>query len=236
MTKGISLPLAREIPLRARVEFTRSGVTLAGRVIGISRRLVLVLGFALLTAGMPLEPALAAGEATTVVIDFGNRALQMLNDPQLSPAERQKRFAALLDQDFDFVKTGRFVLGRYWQSATDQEKQEFAPVFHDYLVQSYSAFFNEFTGTSFKVTGERPEGPGSTMVSTTVIRRYEPTTAKVDGRVSMEGGSPKNTDVSLERISMPPGYRQEFAAVIERSGGGVSGLIAQLRTKTNSAN
>ena len=36
MTKGISLPLAREIRLRAQVEFTRSGVTLAGRVIGIS--------------------------------------------------------------------------------------------------------------------------------------------------------------------------------------------------------
>jgi len=36
MTKGISLPVAREIPLRAQVEFTRSGVTLAGRVVGIS--------------------------------------------------------------------------------------------------------------------------------------------------------------------------------------------------------
>jgi hypothetical protein len=29
-------PLARDIPLRARVEFTQFGVTLAGRVIGIS--------------------------------------------------------------------------------------------------------------------------------------------------------------------------------------------------------
>ena len=30
------MPLARVIPLRAQVEFTRSGVTLAGRVVGIS--------------------------------------------------------------------------------------------------------------------------------------------------------------------------------------------------------
>ena len=36
MTIGTFLPLAREIPLLAQVEFTRSGVTLAGRVIGIS--------------------------------------------------------------------------------------------------------------------------------------------------------------------------------------------------------
>ena len=32
----VSVPLAREIPLRARVEFTQLGVTLAGRVVGIS--------------------------------------------------------------------------------------------------------------------------------------------------------------------------------------------------------
>jgi hypothetical protein len=32
----IPMPQVREIPLRAQVEFTRSGVTLAGRVIGIS--------------------------------------------------------------------------------------------------------------------------------------------------------------------------------------------------------
>jgi hypothetical protein len=36
MRTTIALPLAREIPLRARVEFTRSGVTLEGRVVGIS--------------------------------------------------------------------------------------------------------------------------------------------------------------------------------------------------------
>jgi len=36
MRRVIYLPLAREIPLRAQVEFTRSGVTLAGRVVGIS--------------------------------------------------------------------------------------------------------------------------------------------------------------------------------------------------------
>src|SRR5215468_2054390 len=131
----------------------------------VSRRLLL-LGLALLVAGMPAVPALAAGEAAAVVTDFGDHMLQMLSDPQLSPAERQKRFGALLDKDFDFAKIGRFVLGRYWQTATEPQKQEFAPVFRDYVVQSYSVRFGEFTGASFKVTGERPESPTSTIVGT----------------------------------------------------------------------
>jgi hypothetical protein len=36
MRRFIALPMAREIPLRSQVEFTRLGVTLAGRVVGIS--------------------------------------------------------------------------------------------------------------------------------------------------------------------------------------------------------
>jgi phospholipid transport system substrate-binding protein len=201
----------------------------------VSRRLVLAFGFALLAAGTPRAPALAASDAAAVVTDFGTHMLQMLNDPQVPQAERQKRFGALLDKDFDFVKIGRFVLGRYWQTASDPEKQQFAPVFRDYVVQSYSVRFGEFDGVTLKVTGERPEGPGSTIVSTTVMQRGAQTPAKVDWRVSTETGSPKITEVIVDGISMSLTHRQEFSSLIERSGGGVSGLIAQLRAKTNIA-
>lgn len=199
----------------------------------VSRRLVLISGFALLTAAAPL--ARAAGEASAVVTDFGNHMLQMLSSPQLSPADRQKQFGALLDKDFDFATIGRFVLGRYWASATDQEKQEFAPVFRDYVVQSYSVRFGEFSGASFKVTGERPESPTSTIVSTTVMQKNNPSPAKVDWRVSTATGAPKITEVIVDGISMSLTHRQEFASLIERQGGGVAGLIAQLKAKINVA-
>jgi len=201
----------------------------------VSRRLALVFGLALLAAGTPVAPALAAGESAAVVADFGDHMLQMLNGPQISPADRQKRFGALLDKDFDFVKIGRFVLGRYWNTATDQEKQQFAPVFRDYVVQSYSVRFGEFGGASFKVTGERAENPTSTIVSTSVMQRNSPTPAKVDWRVSNDTGSPKITEVIVDGISMSLTHRQEFASLIERSGGGVGGLIAQLKAKINVA-
>ena len=201
----------------------------------VSRRLALVFGLALVVAGAPVAPALAAGEAAAVVADFGDHMLQMLNDPQVPPAERQKRFGALLDKDFDFATIGRFVLGRYWNTATDQEKHEFAPVFRDYVVQSYSVRFGEFGGASFKVTGERPESQLSTMVSTTVMQKNNPNPAKVDWRVTNVTGSPKITEVMVEGISMSLTHRQEFASLIERSGGGVGGLIAQLKAKINVA-
>jgi phospholipid transport system substrate-binding protein len=201
----------------------------------VSRRVALISGFALLATAMPLAPVLATGEASAVVTDFGNQMLQMLSGPQLSASERQKRFGALLDKDFDFATIGRFVLGRYWATATDQEKREFAPVFRDYVVQSYSVRFGEFTGASFKVTGERAESPTSAIVSTSVMQRDNPTPAKVDWRVATDASSPKITEVIVDGISMSLTHRQEFASLIERSGGGVSGLIAQLKSKINIA-
>ena len=201
----------------------------------VSRRLALIAGLALLVSTAPLAPASAAGDASAVVTDFGNQMLQMLSNPQIPPSERQKRFGALLDKDFDFATIGRFVLGRYWATATDQEKQEFAPVFRDYVVQSYSVRFGEFTGASFKVTGERPESPTSTIVSTTVMQKNNPTPAKVDWRVSTAEGAPKITEVIVDGISMSLTHRQEFASLIEREGGGVTGLISQLKAKINIA-
>ena len=59
----ISLPQAREIPLRAHVEFTRSGVTLEGRVVGISHddpmRYDLRLENGAIVSNIP-EPAIGA--------------------------------------------------------------------------------------------------------------------------------------------------------------------------------
>lgn len=200
-----------------------------------SRRQVLVFGLALMAGSTPRAPALAADDAASVVTDFGNHMLEMLNEPKLSPPERQRRFGALLDKDFDLAKTGRFVLGRYWLTATDQEKQQFVPAFRDYVIQSYSARFGDFTGVTFKVTDERPEGPGTTVVSTTVKQRNDPTPSKVDWRVSTDTGSPKITDVIVDGVSMSLTHRHEFTSMIERSGGGVPALIGQLRAKTNVA-
>jgi phospholipid transport system substrate-binding protein len=95
--------------------------------------------------------------------------------------------------------------------------------------------FGEFGGASFKVTGERPESPTSTIVSTTVMQKNNPSPAKVDWRVSTASGSPKITEVIVDGISMSLTHRQEFASLIERQGGGVAGLIAQLKSKINIA-
>ena len=197
------------------------------------RALIPALGFLGALALAPLSGiAAAATEPAGVVSDFGDRTLQMLGNQSLSQPDREKQFGALLDQDFDFQIISRFVLGRYWQSATDQQKEEFTKVFRDYVVLAYANRFNEFSGASFKVTGQRAENQETEIVNTLVQRREGGQPAHVDWRVHKVGDGYKITEVIVDGISMSLTHRQEFAAIIERNGGNIGDLIAQIRQRT----
>ena len=202
----------------------------------VLRRLAFsALGLLLLAlAFVPAPETRAATDPAGVVTDFGNRALKMLNDPGISDGERRKRFRSLLDEDFDFDIVSRFVLGRYWQGASEAERRDFAVVFKDYVVQSYSNRFNEFGDTTFKVTGQRAEGETATVVRTDVSRKGG-APAKVDWRVTKVAAGYKITEVTIDGVSMSLTHRQEFAAIMEKNGGHVSDLITALRNKLASA-
>jgi phospholipid transport system substrate-binding protein len=197
------------------------------------RALIPALGVLGMLALAPLSGvAAAATEPTGVVADFGDRTLQMLGDQKLTQPDRESRFGALLDQDFDFQTIARFVLGRYWQTASDDQKQQFAKVFRDYVVLAYANRFNEFSGASFKVTGQRAESETTELVSTQVQRRDGSAPAHVDWRVRKGADGYKITEVIVDGISMSLTHRQEFASIIERNGGNIGDLIAQLRQRT----
>jgi len=194
-----------------------------------------VLYFAMIflyCAVAPAGPVAAAADPQTVVTDFGNNALAMLGDPHLTPDQRRQRFHDLLDQDFDFSQVARFVLGRYWQPATAEQRQQFAAAFENYVVVAYSNRFDDFIGTTFKVTSERPQSADIVIVRTDVTRHDGGPPAHVDWRVSQVGGAYKITEVSIDGISMSLTHRQEFASVMERNGGNVADLITQIEQRT----
>lgn len=185
---------------------------------------MLVLG--VLCFAAPRETA--AQDARAFIGTLGAQAIQVLG-PSVPPAQRLVRFRELFHQDFDVPGIGRFVLGRYWRTATPQEQQEFLTLFQEYIVRAYSARLGEYGGEPFRVTGARPNGE-ETVVSSEILRPNG-NRIEVDWYLVGQGGRFKITDVYVGGISMKVTQRDEFAAVIQRSGGRVEGLLAQLRQK-----
>src|SRR2546421_161946 len=81
--------------------------------------------------------------------------------------------------------------------------------------------------------GNRASG-GETVV-TSEIARPNGSRVLVDWYVIERGGAPRITDVYVGGVSMKVTQRDEFASVIQRNGGRVDALLAQIRQRIATA-
>ena len=179
------------------------------------------------------SPAAAAADPTALVSSLGSRALEVLGKGT-SESQRVARFRELLREDFDIPGIARFVLGRYWNTASEEERREFVKLFEEYVAQAYATRLAEYAGEKFKVTGSRPEGDGA-IVSSQILRPAGSAPIKVDWRLTGRNGIYKISDVAVDGISMAVTQRSEFASVIQHNGGQLQGLITMMREKTGGA-
>ena len=178
-------------------------------------------------------PAAAAADPTALISSLGSRALEVLGKGT-SESQRVARFRELLREDFDVPGIARFVLGRYWNTASEEERREFVKLFEEYVARAYATRLAEYAGEQFKVTGSRPDGDGA-VVSSQILRPAGSAPIKVDWRLSGRNGIYKISDVAVDGISMAVTQRSEFASVIQHNGGQLQGLITMLREKTAGA-
>ena len=196
------------------------------------RRSVLTAAFAILVGVLaPVLPAAAAADPAAMISTLGSRALEVLGKGA-TQAQRTERFRELLREDFDVPGIARFVLGRYWNTATEEQRAEYVKLFEDYIAMAYATRLAEYTGETFKVTGSRPDADGA-IVSSQIVRPGGAAPVKVDWRLTGRNGVYKISDVAVDGISMAVTQRSEFASVIQHNGGQVQGLITMLRQKTS---
>jgi phospholipid transport system substrate-binding protein len=106
------------------------------------------------------------------------------------PALRRTRFAQLFHEDFDGPGMARFVVGRYWRTASQEEQQEFVGLFEDYVVFVYTARLGDFGGERFNIRSSRSDGDG-VIVSTAIFGLDNTSPLNVDWRLVSDNGAYK---------------------------------------------
>jgi phospholipid transport system substrate-binding protein len=197
------------------------------------RFLLTTLAFLLVGASPAVLPNAVAADPSVFMNELWTRAVEILGK-KVPQTERLARFRELFQADFDGPGIARFVLGRYWKNASEQEQQEFLKLFEDYVVYVYGIRLSSFNGETFKVRGSRADNSG-VIVSTDIISPGGEAPIKIDWRLVTDNGAFKINDVIIEGISMMVTQRSEFASVIQRHGGQMSGLLSLMREKTKTA-
>jgi phospholipid transport system substrate-binding protein len=180
---------------------------------------------------MPHRAGAADDAASGLVRTLGQKTLTLLN-AKLPAEQLEPKFRELLHEGFDIEKMSRFVLASYWRSASDAERQEFTRLFETYIVQAYSRRFSSYSGEQLKITGSREEGESTTLVSSEIVRPTGGPPVRVEWRVIRTAQGGKIVDVIVENISMVLTQKQEFASILQRSGGQLASLLTTLREKT----
>lgn len=162
--------------------------------------------------------------------DMGKNVISLLTNDSISDKERADQFRTILETQFNLKAIGKFVLGRYWKQASDEEKQTFLNLFKETTVATYAARFKDYTSEKFEIRGCHVEPDGGVIVSSQ-ITRPSGQVIPINWKIFEKKGEMRVYDVILEGISMGITQRSEFASVIQNGGGRLEALNKALEKK-----
>jgi phospholipid transport system substrate-binding protein len=149
-----------------------------------------------------------------------------------------KKATALVDQiiepQVDFDRVSILILGKYWKTATPEQKARFKKEFRMLLVRTYTTAFTEYANWKIRYLPlEMNPGDKKVMVRTEILQSGAQPVA-VNYRMIQEGSSWKVYDVLIEGISLLQNYRSSFTDEISRTGS-LDQLISHLAERNATA-
>lgn len=184
---------------------------------------------AALAAGLAVPFAASAQvDPAVAFIQKRGEALTAIVNGDAPVAQKKQQVERLLSEAVDISGVGRFVVGRYWRTATAEEQREFQRLFHDLLLETIAARFGDLKGLKFHVVGGARGDDESKGVVTTIERPGQ-AAANVEWRVADQGGALKVVDLIAEGTSMRLTQRSEYTSVLQRNNGRFEALIAAMK-------
>ena len=162
------------------------------------------------------QAAVNAQEAENFIKKTTQQGIEELINANVSEAEKKTRFTKLFNDDLDLDFIGKFVLGRYWKTATPQQRTD---------------CFNEFYFKHFESLGSENSKSADQIFVNTQVPMEEGAPASVKWRVKETNGRMRIVDIIIENVSLAQTARSEYTAYIKKSPNGIDGLIKDLRAR-----
>src|SRR3989338_9885551 len=154
-------------------------------------------------------------------------------------AGNHKKILELVDAKvlphFDFTRMTQLAVGKYWRTATNEQKQALVTEFRNMLVRTYTKAFTVYRDQTIDVKPSRMAADATEVTVKTAINKPGAPPVPVDYEMKKTAGGWKAFDVTIEGVSMVTSYRGTFASEIQEKG--IDGLIKMLSDKNaNAAN
>lgn len=197
----------------------------------MKKNIFTILLSAFLLTAFSASASVDAEKAENFVKKITKEGIEEIIDSNVSQTEKDKRFEKLFNEALDLKFIGQFVLGRYWRTASQSQKDEFIELYRQLNVKTWSKRFDEFKGKDFVFEGTSPSTSTNQIFVNSKVPMPQGKPATVVWRVKQTGSNYKIVDIIIENVSLAITARNEYTAFIKKSPTGIDGLIKDLKTK-----
>ena len=164
------------------------------------------------------------------VSDFAASAINILGDESLNNNDKNIQFTDLVMSSIDMNLISKFVLSRYWKTASDQQKISYLNAFEEYFISSYANKLDQYSGEKIVIISS--EAAKKFVIVKSIIVRDGADTLKIElnWRLLTREGQTKIIDLSIEGISLIVAQREEFQSFLSNNSEDLDALINKLKT------
>lgn len=130
---------------------------------------------------------------------------------------------------FDFVRISAWVLGKYWRTASKEQKIRFIKAFRTLLVQTYGVVLLDYTDQELRYLPLRDDPASGDVTVRTEVIQPNGEAVSINYRLYLKNGAWKVYDISVEGVSLVTNFRTSYATEIKQSG--LDTLIQRLEAK-----
>ncbi len=211
-----------QITTRSRTPITTRSPSDRGR-----RRVLTCLAAGAAALALPGRgQALTTAEASNLINRLVTDINAVINSGKRESAMYQE-FERIFGTYADVPLIAQMALGPDWRVASTPQRRAFAGAFQSYISRKYGQRFREFIGGEIRVTGTQPLKSFYEVISVADLRGEAP--FEVRWHVRDSRGQPKMFNLFIEGVNMLATERTEVRAMLDRQGGNLDALIAELR-------
>ena len=157
-----------------------------------------------------------------------NRASKLLGE-DITKNEKIEKLKLIAKETVDIRGIGFYTLGKKRKSLNEQEKKEYAELFQEYFLKSFSSRLAEYTNPEISVEGKKVLSEKYTIVNSLLKGTNERPEIKIDWRIYTKNQkNPLIRDLIIEGLSLARTQKEEFQSILNSNDGDIEILFKTL--------
>ena len=158
-----------------------------------------------------------------------NRASKTLSE-NLTKKEKIDELKKIALETVDIRGIGFYTLGSVRKTLNEDQKKEYARLFKEYFLKSFSSRLAEYTNPEIDVFAKDVLNENYTIVNSTLKATKDRPEIKIDWRIyTKDKNNPLIRDLIIEGLSLARTQKEEFSSILGSNDGDISALFKTLK-------